>query len=125
MPYEPGIDAAGHRPRATREQDPPMHIAAPSAGAILASASSADERDAYGALHHAAGLPAADILARFACCLPERRCEFDRKGRGDAVNWALYGYDAGQAVAIVQCRQAVRRYRNGFLNLRKTYNLVG
>jgi len=41
------------------------------------------------------------------------------------VNIDLYGWDADQSVGVVQVRHAFRRYRDGFLNIRKTYVLCG
>jgi hypothetical protein len=71
------------------------------------------------------GRPVAAILAALAAALPPRVVEFDRAGRGDAVNHDLYGWDAGQNVGIVQVRHTFRRYRNGYTNSRKTYVLAG
>lgn len=65
------------------------------------------------------------VLGFFAECLPETRCDFDRKGRGDAINHDLYAYDATERVAVVQVRHAFRQRRNGFLNVRKSYFLCG
>jgi len=57
-------------------------------------------------------------------------CEFDRKGRGSAVNWDCYGFDGKgrNFLAIIQVREAKRTYakeRGGFLNIRKSYFLCG
>ncbi len=71
------------------------------------------------------GVTAKTILARFKDALPASRCQFDRKGRGDALNIDLYAHDRKQDVAIVQIRQAYRRGATHFLSLRKTYALVG
>lgn len=76
-------------------------------------------------IHHEAGLTPATIIARYAEVLPETYAAFDKKQRGDALNLDLYGYDLAQDVAVVQIRHAFRRYRNGYLNLRKDYVLVG
>lgn len=65
------------------------------------------------------------VMDRFRPAMPETYCEFDRKGRGDAVNVDLYGYDPLQDVAVVQARHAFRQYRNGYLSIRKTYFLCG
>ena len=65
------------------------------------------------------------ILHRFAPALPAKFIEFDKKGRGDAVNHDLYGYDLERDLAVIQVRQASRTRANGFLNVRKSYFLVG
>lgn len=72
-----------------------------------------------------AGLTPAVVIARYAEVLPETFAAFDKKQRGDALNLDLYGYDLSQDVAVMQIRHAFRRYRNGFLNVRKDYVLVG
>ena len=55
--------------------------------------------------------------------------EFDRKGRGQSLNWDLYGigYDVhtGELLAVIQVRQFERRYKNGYANIRKNYFLIG
>lgn len=66
-----------------------------------------------------------DIIAMYRGVIPETFAEFDKKGRGDALNVDLYAYDADQDVAVIQIRHAFRRYRNGFLNVHKDYVLVG
>jgi hypothetical protein len=38
-------------------------------------------------------VPAERIVARFKDALPDRYCSFDRRGRGDALNLDLYGFD--------------------------------
>jgi len=54
---------------------------------------------------------------------------FDRKGRGQALNWDLYGvgFDVhtGDLLIVIQVRQYEKRYKNGFGNVRKNYFLVG
>lgn len=54
---------------------------------------------------------------------------FDRKGRGQALNWDLYGVGndvhAGTLLIVIQVRQFERRYKNGYGNVRKNYFLVG
>ena len=56
-------------------------------------------------------------------------CDFDRKGRGVALNWDLYGVDhdihTGGLLAVVQIRQSVRQRAGWFLRVRKNYFLVG
>jgi len=71
------------------------------------------------------GSGVSDILNFLRPTLPQEFAEFDKKGRGDAINIDLYGWDSEQAVGVVQIRQAFRKYRNGFLNVRKTYVLCG
>lgn len=66
-----------------------------------------------------------DILATFRPALPETMVEFDKAGRGDAINHDLYGYDPERQLAVVQVRHAFRARRNGYLNVRKGYYLVG
>jgi hypothetical protein len=45
--------------------------------------------------------------------IPARECEFDRKGRGYAVNVDLYGYNADGSLALVQVRRTeINKYRN-------------
>lgn len=85
-------------------------------------------RGGYGEIVHIQGeaeLTPAKLIARYAEVLPESFVAFDNKQRGDALNLDLYGYELSQDVAVVQIRHAFRRYRNGFLNLRKDYVLVG
>lgn len=57
------------------------------------------------------------------------RAEFDRRGRGQSLNWDLYGvgYDVhtGELLAVIQVRQFERRYKNGYPNIRKNYFLIG
>jgi hypothetical protein len=65
------------------------------------------------------------IISRYKEALPETFVAFDAKQRGDALNLDLYGYDEVQDVAVIQVRHAFRRYRNGFMNVRKDYVLVG
>lgn len=69
------------------------------------------------------GIPARQILNGFRPCLPERFVEFDRAGRGDALNVDLYGHCPAQNVAIVQVRHAFRRARKHRMNLHKDYVL--
>jgi hypothetical protein len=56
-------------------------------------------------------------------------CEFDRKGRGSALNWDLYGvgHDAhsGKLLIVIQVRQFIRRSARRFPEVRKNYFLVG
>jgi len=57
--------------------------------------------------------------------LTERRLQFDRKGRGEALNHDLYGYDPRAGLAVIQTRQFVRRSAHRYPELRKSYFLVG
>lgn len=54
---------------------------------------------------------------------------FDSKGRGQALNWDLYGVandiHTGELLAVIQVRQFERRYKNGYPNIRKNYFLIG
>jgi hypothetical protein len=65
------------------------------------------------------------IIERYKAALPETFVRFDSKQRGDALSLDLYGFDEVQDVAVIQVRHAFRRYRNGFMNVRKDYILVG
>ena len=55
--------------------------------------------------------------------------EFDSKGRGHALNWNAYavGHDmhSGDFLAIIQVRQWSKTRRRGFVNIRKSYFLIG
>lgn len=55
--------------------------------------------------------------------------EFDKKGRGYAINydWYAYGQDIHDRrfLAIVQVRKWEKRYKNGFASIQKSYFLVG
>lgn len=59
----------------------------------------------------------------------EFRAEFDKKGRGQSINWDLYGvgYDihSGELLIVIQVRQFERLRKNGFANIRKNYFLCG
>lgn len=57
--------------------------------------------------------------------LPERRCDFDKNGVGEAINYSLYGWDADQAVGIVQVRHAYREHKKWHMSVRKTYVICG
>jgi hypothetical protein len=72
-----------------------------------------------------AGRDVTDIVAEFEAALPEEMASFDNGDRGDAINHDLYGYDAARGLAVIQVRHAFRRARNHFLNVRKSYFLVG
>lgn len=54
---------------------------------------------------------------------------FDKKGRGQAINWDLYGvgYDVHsvQLLIVVQVRQYSKAHKNWFPRIRKNYFLVG
>jgi hypothetical protein len=55
--------------------------------------------------------------------------EFDKKGRGFALNWDVYayGYDMhnGRFLVIVQIRQYSKSTTNGYPRIRKSYFLLG
>jgi hypothetical protein len=55
--------------------------------------------------------------------------DFDRKGRGSALNWDLYGYGrdthSRRLLIVIQIRQFVRRSKNYFANIKKSYFLIG
>ncbi len=55
--------------------------------------------------------------------------DFDNKGRGSALNWDLYSYGrdyfSKKFLAVIQVRQFIRRRKNGFGNVRKSYFLLG
>jgi hypothetical protein len=70
-------------------------------------------------------MPVSETLKTFAPCLPAEYARFDRRRRGAAISWDLYGWDPVQEVAVVQIRQAWRNAAAHFLNVRKTYVLVG
>lgn len=57
------------------------------------------------------------------------KAEFDRKGRGSAINWDLYavGNDvhSGELLIVIQVRQFERRHKNWYGNVRKNYYLLG
>jgi hypothetical protein len=45
--------------------------------------------------------------------IPASECEFDRKGRGYAVNIDIYGYNVDGSLALVQVRRTeIQKYRN-------------
>lgn len=54
---------------------------------------------------------------------------FDSKGRGQAINWDLYGigYDchSGSLLIVVQIRKYEKRHKNWFPSVHKNYFLVG
>jgi hypothetical protein len=54
-------------------------------------------------------------------------CAFDKRGRGEALNWDLYGigrdYHSGQHLIVIQVRQATVGKR--WTNVRKNYFLIG
>ena len=55
--------------------------------------------------------------------------EFDRKGRGYAINWDLYavGRDrhSKRTLAVIQIRKWEKQYKNGYGSTRKSYFLLG
>lgn len=54
---------------------------------------------------------------------------FDKKGRGEAINWDLYGYGRDchcrRKLAVIQVRQYQKLYKNGYANVKKSYFLIG
>jgi len=65
----------------------------------------------------------ATIISLFRDCLTAEYCDFDRKGRGTALNHDLYGYDPDQGVAVIQARQCIgTKYGK---TTHKTYFLCG
>ena len=48
----------------------------------------------------------------------------DKRQRGSAVNWELYGYDEVQGLAVIQVRECVF-HPNHFNEVRKDYYLIG
>jgi len=56
-------------------------------------------------------------------------CEFDDKGRGEALNWDLYDMQkdihSGKWLAIIQVRQYRKMYKNQYGSVRKNYFLLG
>ncbi len=56
-------------------------------------------------------------------------CSFDKKGRGTALNWDLYGYGrdyhSKKLLCVIQIRQAHRVKSGYFLSIRKSYFLLG
>ncbi|MBS1038081.1 hypothetical protein [Gluconobacter cerinus] len=65
------------------------------------------------------------IISFVSPSLPETFADFDSKGRGDAINLDLYGWDADQSVAVIQVRHAFRQHKKWFMQVRKTYVLCG
>lgn len=70
-------------------------------------------------------MPVSEILDSVAPCLPAKYARFDRRNRGEAISWDLYAWDPVERVAVVQIRHTWRRAAAHFLNVRKTYVLVG
>jgi hypothetical protein len=93
--------------------------------AATASTSATVSRGDYDEIISINGRSANIIISEFSDALPQRRVDFDRKGRGSALNHDLYGYDAEQGVAVVQVREAFRRRASHFMSTHKTYVLVG
>lgn len=55
--------------------------------------------------------------------------EFDTKGRGSALNWDVYGYGrdchSRRILAVVQIRQYIKRRKNYWPEIKKSYFLLG
>ncbi len=56
-------------------------------------------------------------------------CEFDSKQRGHALNWDLYGigrdYHSKRTLIVIQVRQYIKRRKNYFPEIKKSYFLIG
>lgn len=55
----------------------------------------------------------------------EQRSSWDSKGRGESISVDIYGTDTTQNLHVIQVRQSIRAYKNGYLNIRKSYFLIG
>ena len=55
----------------------------------------------------------------------QTRCNFDDKGRGEAINVDIYGIDYSQKLYVIQVRQFIRERKSYFPQLRKSYFLIG
>jgi len=53
------------------------------------------------------------------------RCDFDDKGRGEAINVDVYGLDDTQKLYVIQVRQFIRQNKNWYPQVRKSYFLIG
>lgn len=83
-------------------------------------------RGAYGEICAISGpLSVYEILEHVGPALPAERSDWDSKGRGQSLSHDLYGWCPEERVAVVQIRMSERHYRNGYLNTRKDYVLVG
>ena len=83
-------------------------------------------RGAYGELLGSVGdQQVTSILQQLAPCLPAQFARFDRRKRGEAISWDLYGWDRVQGVGVIQIRHTWRRAAAHFLNVRKAYVLAG
>lgn len=51
--------------------------------------------------------------------------DFDRKARGEALNYTMYGYDLPRGLFVYQARQSSRLVEGGYWSQRKTYALAG
>jgi hypothetical protein len=56
-------------------------------------------------------------------------CQFDRKARGEALNWDLYGFGEdvhdGRFLIAIQVRQYRKQHKGWYPQIRKNYFLVG
>lgn len=56
-------------------------------------------------------------------------CDFDSKGRGASLNWDLYGVGrdvhSKRLLIVIQIRQFVRRRKNYYAEIKKSYFLIG
>lgn len=59
----------------------------------------------------------------------EFEADFDKKGRGSALNWDVYGYGKDKHtkrfMAVIQVRQYVKHHKNWYPQIRKSYFLLG
>lgn len=65
------------------------------------------------------------VISFFQDCLVNTYVNFDRAGRGSALNHDIYGYDPSQCVAVIQTRQAFRHKKNHYMSTHKSYFLCG
>lgn len=109
---------------------------------LISALQSSAVRDGYGALTPTA-LTCAGVIATVNALVKAAAsadkidehgawsfgCEFDKKGRGHALNWDAYAVandvHSGALLAVIQIRQFIRQRKNGFGNVRKSYFLLG
>ena len=81
-------------------------------------------RNSYNALTEIPKWVDSLIYAAEAAGTFTRGIETDRKGRGEAVNVDLFGYDEAQGLIVIQVRQATLHPRK-YTRVRKDYYLIG